>query len=76
MNSKAYDKDGVVHMTPHKGAALPSCHVEPTVETEEVPMPNYVSMIFLSREEPITCMRCQMLEAEANNVQPDDDEDG
>lgn len=69
MNSKAYDSNGVVHMTPHKGAMQSSCSTP-----DETTEPTFVSPMFLSKETPLTCLRCQMIEAEAEAARgaPDD----
>ena len=68
MQSKAYDQSGIVHMTPHKGALLPSCFQASIAdETQEV---RHVSAMFLPKETPITCVQCLIIET---GIRPEDE---
>ncbi len=72
MNSRAYDANGVVHLTPYKGAPLPSCFV--AEEADEAQEPTRTSPMFLPRDTPITCVRCLMIEVEMANAPPESDD--
>lgn len=74
MLSRAYDANGVVHLTPYKGSLLPSCFAAD--EADENQEATHTSPMFLPRDTPITCVRCLMIEAEVAREPPDDDTDG
>lgn len=57
MRSRAYDKNEVVHLTPWKGATIPSCCVD-GVNDEVL----FLSPMFLPNDVPLTCVKCIAIE--------------
>jgi hypothetical protein len=69
MRSRAYDLTEIVHLTPYKGAQLPSCFVaDESDETKEMPL---LSPMFLPSDTPVTCVKCISIEAQ---LRADDEE--
>lgn len=73
MRSRAYDKNEVVHLTPWKGALLPSCCVEAEAdETQAMPI---LSPMFLPADVPLTCVKCIAIETQLRESEEAEDEE-
>lgn len=70
MRSRAYDENGVVHLTEFKGSQMPSC--TPLDVIEESPI--VLSPMFLPADVPLSCVKCIAIEAEHKQETEDDDD--